>query len=113
MLSHLTAPYSKYRISHGWLSRRTAPSSPRYVLFYTGGCGGECGCPGNFCDQGGLATSADMRAWTKFAGNPTLGYSRVRDRFDSKHRRPRSLNRIGEYWCVVCVWCGGWRARGQ
>ena len=68
------------------------------VLFYTGGCGGACKCPGNFCDQGGLATSLDLRSWTKYAGNPTLPCSKIRDRFDAKHRRPRSLNHIGEYW---------------
>ena len=31
-------------------------------------------------------------------GNPVLSYSKIRDRFDAKHRRPRSLSRIGEYW---------------
>lgn len=69
-----------------------------YVLFYTGGCGGRCKCPGNFCDQGGLALSVDMKTWRKYAGNPVLPASTVRDRFDSKHRRPRSLNFIGEHW---------------
>eukprot|EP01064_Diplonema_japonicum_P016667 TRINITY_DN2467_c0_g2_i1.p1 TRINITY_DN2467_c0_g2~~TRINITY_DN2467_c0_g2_i1.p1 ORF type:complete len:479 (+),score=96.54 TRINITY_DN2467_c0_g2_i1:93-1529(+) len=67
------------------------------ALFYTGCC--DARCRDGFCDQGGLATSDDItKPFTKYAGNPVFKQGPVSDQWDSKHRRPRGLNKVDGWY---------------
>lgn len=82
----------------------------RYMLFYAGFTDGTSRCKAG--DKGYIIFSNNLTDWVYCESNPVF-YPETIDNWDSSHVRPRSLNRIGDYWYLWYEGCNSWTPPGK
>jgi hypothetical protein len=77
----------------------------QYLLFFAGFT------PKMGGDRGYLLYSNDLINWVDHKNNPIF-FPETSDNWDAIHVRPRSLNKIGEYWYLWYEGCNVWNSPG-
>jgi hypothetical protein len=97
--------YKHYTHAHEFDLVSTDNPKQRYLFFYAGFT--RQPVRGPVGDRGYLLSSNDLIHWTPDPANPVFSPETLTD-WDAVHIRPRSLNKIGDYWYLWYEGCNNW-----